>query len=76
MRPPELTVEDVERLACAMADTNNAPIEQLISRAAASDVEDILIRIMVSRGYERTLLMAFARQAIASHVASCEHPSS
>ena len=74
MRPPQLTVEDVERLACAMGDQNNGPMELLIQRVAAADVNDILISIMVARGYERTLLLAFAKQAIAKHLSCCPHP--
>src|SRR5688572_20119413 len=73
MRPPELTVEDVEILACALSDTDNETVEHLVACTTAADFEDILIRLMVARGSERTQLLEIAREAILVHRPSCSH---
>ena len=71
MKPVELTETQVADLTCA-ADAGEPAVALLFDRAHASSIEGVLVSIDAARGFDRSVLLALVRQALAQHRPGCE----
>lgn len=70
----ELTELQMNCLACALADPQEAATQHLLSRTGASTVDGVLAAIFVARDSDRSILLALTRQVIEKHRPNCREP--